>query len=153
MTNIQAQMKELFGNSCLAYCYAYLAFKQRNNVSIPDVKYLTRKVLEGWYARYIEDDGYVSKPVPYFNNTCEGNQIKDIQKVDLLKLSDLPEGMWVVEFKLQRTDKASHFAIAERKGIVFDPSGRSNTCMYGVPVSYRKLVPCSSVKENENESR
>lgn len=147
MENIQAMMKELFGNSCTAYCYAYVAFKQRNTVSIPDVKYLTRKVLEGWYAGYIDDDGYASKPVPYFNDICGGNRIYDIQKVDLFKLSDLPEGLWVVEFKLQRTDKKSHFAVAERKGIVFDPSGRSNTCAYGVPVSYRKLLPCPSGKE------
>lgn len=144
MINIQATMKELFGNSCLAYCYAYLAFKQHHGELIPTIKYLTRKVLEGWYAEYIEDDGYVSKPVQYFNIICEGNRIYDIQKFDLFKLSDLPEGLWIVEFKLKRTDKESHFAIAERKGIVFDPSGRSNTCAYGVPVSYRKLLPCSS---------
>lgn len=148
MENIQAMMKELFGNSCQAYCYAYIAFKQRNNVSDPDIKYLTRKVLSGWNAGYIDDDGYVSKPVLYFNHVCEGNQIRDIRKVPLTNLGELPEtGMFSVEFKLTRDAKASHFAVCVRSKIIFDPSGESNTCKYGVPVSYRKFVPCSSDKE------
>lgn len=52
MINIQAQMKELFGNSCLAYCYA--AYSTSN---FKDIKELTRCVLKGWYAGWIDDDG------------------------------------------------------------------------------------------------
>lgn len=135
MVNIQAQMKELFGNSCLAYCYAYKAHPTAG------IKILTNSVLRGWFEGYIEDDGYVAKPVLYYNNlTPVEGRIKDVVKMPLEKLSDLPEGTWIVEFKLQRTDRNSHFAVCTSKEIVFDPSGDSNTCRYGVPVSYRSLV-------------
>lgn len=146
MENIQAKMKELFGNSCLAYCYAYISHKHKL-VGEPTPQVLTREVLYGWYGGYIDDDGFVSKPVEYWNGmqSSKFNHIKDIVKVDINNLNDLPAaGMFSVEFKLQRTDKKSHFAVCKRGEIVFDPSGDSNTCKYGVPVSYRELVPCSS---------
>lgn len=138
--NIQAMMKELFGNSCQAYCYAFIAHPTRG------IHQLTNCVLKGWNEGYIDDDGYVSKPVQYYNSlTADNICIRDVTKVDINNLNELPEkGMFSVEFKLQRTDKKSHFAVCKRGEIVFDPSGDSNTCKYGVPVSYRKLVPCSS---------
>lgn len=137
MINIQARMKELFGSSCLAYCYAYIADPTAS------IKTLTNRVLKGWNEGYIDDDGYVSHPIEYWNDMQHlwPNRIKNIVKVDINNLDELPEtGMFSVEFKLERTDKKSHFAVCERGEIVFDPSGDSNTCKYGVPVSYRKLV-------------
>ena len=134
MINIQAQMKELFGNSCLAYCYASLAQRNRS-----DIKALTKCVLEGWYADYIEDDGYVAYPVQYFNS-MSSELIKDVVKVPLNSIDELPEGYYIVEFKKSASDKASHFVIAGYGKVVFDPSGDSNTVKYGVPVSYRRLV-------------
>lgn len=134
MIDIQSQMKELFGNSCCAYCYASLASRNRS-----DIKALTRYVLEGWYNRYIDDDGFVSKPVLYWNS-ISSHSIKDIVIVSIKDLSELPEGYWVVEYKLTPESKASHFVIASRKGVVFDPAGDSNTVRYGAPVSYRKLI-------------
>ena len=139
MENIQAMMKELFGNSCQAYCYAYIANPTDS------VKVLTNRVLKGWNEGYINDDGYVSKPVQYYNGITTKGKIRDVAKVDINNLDELPAlGIFSVEFKLERTDKKSHFAVCKRGEIVFDPSGDSNTCKYGVPVSYRKLVPCSS---------
>lgn len=139
MINIQAMMKELFGNSCQAYCYAYIAQPTTS------VRILTNRVLRGWNEGYIDDDGFVSKPVQYYNSTTTRGKISDVVKVPINNLNELPEeGMFSVEFKLQRTDKKSHFAVCVRGKIIFDPSGDSNTCKYGVPVSYRKLVPCSS---------
>lgn len=135
MINIQAQMKELFGNSCLAYCYAALA---THNMS--DIKALTRRVLDGWYCDNIEDNGYVAKPVQYFNS-MSAVLIKDVVKVPITSLSELPaEGYWIVEFKKTPTDEDSHFGIATRFKVIFDPSGESNTVKNGVPVSYRKLI-------------
>lgn len=134
MINIQAQMKELFGNSCLAYCYALLAQRNRS-----DIKALTKCVLEGWYADYIEDDGYVAYPVQYFNS-MSSELIKDVVKVPLNSIDELPEGYYIVEFKMSASDKASHFVIAGYGKVVFDPSGDSNTVKYGVPVSYRRLI-------------
>jgi hypothetical protein len=144
MENIQAKMKELFGGSCQPYCYAYIANPTDS------IKVLTNRVLKGWNEGYIDDDGYVSKPVQYYNSLLPADNIdiKDVVKVPINNLNELPEkGMFSVEFKLQRTDKKSHFAVCVRGKIIFDPSGESNTCKYGVPVSYRKLVPCSSGKE------
>lgn len=146
MTNIQAMMRELFGNSCLAYCYAYISHKCKL-VGEPTPQLLTQEVLQGWYNKSIDDDGYVSYPVRYWNEmqTSKFDYIKDIVKVDINSLNDLPAaGMYSVEFKLERADKKSHFAVCVRGKIIFDPSGDSNTCKYGVPVSYRKFVPCSS---------
>ena len=140
MVNIQAMMKELFGGSCQPYCYAYIAHPSN------DVRQLTNCVLKGWNDRNVDDDGYVSKPVQYYNSLIPvGGNIKDVVKVNISNLNELPEnGMFSVEFKLERTDKKSHFAVCVKGKIIFDPSGESNTCKYGVPVSYRKLVPCSS---------
>ena len=143
MENIQAMMKELFGNSCLAYCYAYIANPTDS------VKVLTNRVLKGWNEGCIDDDGFVSKPIQYYNGITTRGRIKDVVKVAINNLNELPDaGMHSVEFKLQRTDKKSHFAVCKRGEIVFDPSGDSNTCKYGVPVSYRKFVPCSSVSDD-----
>lgn len=135
MVNIQAQMKELFGNSCLAYCYA--AYGTSN---FTDIKELTRRVLNGWYAGWIDDDGYVSKPVPYLNSMIH-EVVKDIREHYISSLDKLPEGLWVVEYKLKPTDKASHFVIAGKDvGVVFDPSGESNTVKNGAPFSYREVI-------------
>lgn len=149
MVNIQAMMKELFGNSCCAYCYAYISRKHKCPLE-PTPKVLTSEVLHGWYGGYIDNDGYVSKPIEYWNGmqSSKLDWIKDIIKININNLDELPEtGMFNVEFKLERTDKKSHFAVCKRGEIVFDPSGDSNTCKYGVPVSYRKLVPYSAGKE------
>ena len=135
MINIQARMKELFGNSCLAYCYASLA--QHNS---SDIKALTRCVLEGWYAGYITDNGYVARPIQYFNSMSIV-LIKGVVKVPIKALNELPtEGSWIVEFKKTPTAEDSHFVIATRSQVIFDPSGDSNTVRIGAPVSYRKLV-------------
>jgi hypothetical protein len=136
MENIQAKMKELFGGSCQPYCYAYIANPTDS------IKVLTNRVLKGWNEGYIDDDGYVSKPVQYYNGMTNGRKIRDVRIVAINNLDELPEGqMFSVEFKLQRTDKKSHFAVCIKGKIIFDPSGESNTCKYGVPVSYRKFEP------------
>lgn len=134
MINIQEMMKELFGNSCSAYCYASLA------TGSTDIKLLTRCVLEGWYNEYIDDDGLVSKPVQYFNSMAPNLRIRDVVKVPIRKLSELPEGLWIVEYKVRPEFKESHFVVASRSGVVLDPAGDSNTVRYGAPVSYRKLI-------------
>ena len=141
MINIQEMMKELFGNSCNAYCYAYISHKHKL-VNEPSPQLLTSEVLKGWYNGYIKDDGYVSKPVQYFNSmqSSEFDWIRDVVKVSIHKLSELPEGLWIVEYKVCPEFKASHFVVASRSGVVFDPAGDSNTVRYGAPVSYRKLI-------------
>lgn len=133
-TNIQAQMKELFGNSCLAYVYA--AFLTGST----DAKELTFIVLNGWRNGWVDDDGFVSKPVQYLNS-FSSKKVKDIRKHNISSLKELPGiGDWPVEYKLTPDSKASHFVLATSKFIIFDPSGVSNTVKNGVPVSYREIV-------------
>lgn len=133
MENIQAQMKELFGNSCYAYCLAYLFLK------IDDIKTLTRLVMEGWWSNFIDNDGFVSKPLEYVR-MLNGHRYKDIKKVAITSLTELPEGYFIVEYKKTPTAKESHFVIANRDGVVWDPSGNSITVQNGAPFSYREFV-------------
>ena len=135
MENIQDQMKELFGGSCYAYCIAWLFNGDRT------IKDLTSTVLKGWYSGYIDADGFVSLPLQYINETCHTVPgIQDVVKVSLSNLADLPEGNWIVEYKKTPDAKASHFVIANKKGIVFDPSGDSVTVKVGKPFTYRKYI-------------
>jgi len=130
MENIQEKMKELFGNSCYAYCLEYLFGSNRT------LKELTNAVLQDWIAGYIDDDGYVSKPLSVVE-TYVGKQYRDIQKPLIDKLDDLPEGLWIVEY---RWGTKQHFVVANRSGIVFDPSGDSNTVKNGKPFTYRLFI-------------
>ena len=140
MVNIQAQMKELFGNSCLGYCYGYIAHKHILEME-PSTKLLTMTFLDGWVNNWIDDDGTVSKPVQYYNSINKASQIRDIRKVPIGNLNELPKnGMFAVEFKVNREAKASHFVVCIKGKIIFDPSGDSITCKYGVPVSYREFI-------------
>lgn len=124
MINIQSQMKELFGNSCYAYCLSYMS-------GFRDLKTLTQFVLEHWMKGNIDNDGYVSQPQKIMN--C-----KDVKKVPIEYLHDLPEGNWIVEYSY---NNGSHFVVANKDGtIVFDPSGNSNSVKYGRPISYRKFI-------------
>ena len=53
MENIQSTMKELFGNSCLAYCYAYIAHPSSSAYQLTDC------VLKGWSDHNSDGDGVV----------------------------------------------------------------------------------------------
>ena len=134
--NIQALMKELFGNSCCGYCYAYLGEVKRNIT--PDIHTLTNDFLNGWNKGWIDDDGFVAKPIQYLKSV--GITAKDITKPTITKLSELPEGLWTVEYRKTPDSKDKHFVVADRKHIVFDPSGESVTCKVGKPVSYRAFI-------------
>lgn len=130
MNNLQNKMKELFGGSCLGYCYAYIACDDK------DDKSLTTAFLHGWVLGFIDDDGYVSNPIKYLK--LLGHQVRDIKKVEIEYLNDLPnEGLYAVEY---RYNNGTHFVVASKGKVVFDPSGDSNSVKYGKVVSYRKLV-------------
>jgi len=139
MTNVQSQMKELFGNSCYAYCLTKLFLKTDN------IKTLTRYVLEGWWMDFIDYDGYVSKPLKFIRLLC-GKQYRDIKIVKINNLNELPEanysneGYFIVEYKKTPTSEESHFVIANKEGVIWDPSGSSITVQVGQPVSYREFI-------------
>lgn len=115
--NIQAQMKELFGNSCYAYCIAALFRKTA------DIKVLTKYVLEGWYNGYIDDDGYVSKPLQFIKLVC-GETYKDVKHVPYMPSSEEQIVCW-------ECYGGTHFVIMKNNQVVFDPSGDSNSVKYG----------------------
>lgn len=134
MENIQEQMKQLFGGSCYAYC---LAYKFTGDY---DIKELTTYLLEGWKKGYIDDTGYVVKPVLYVNNILllpESAKIKDVKKVDFKK-SLLTEEINIVMYEY---NGGTHFICMNKDGdVIFDPSGSSNSVKYGVPISIRKYI-------------
>lgn len=128
MENIQKKMQELFGNSCYAYCIAYMQCKSS------DIKDLTKAVLEGWYKGYISDDGYVSKP-HLFANMCMGKECfySDVRKPDYK-----PEPFdQIVCFEY---NGGTHFVVMRSGKVVFDPSGNSNSVKYGKPTTVREFI-------------
>ena len=130
--NIQAQMKELFGNSCYAYCLAFIYGDKK------DVKALTEYVLNGWYKDFIQEDGFVAKPIDYVKQINKTLSFRDVKKVPITSLSDIPSGEVVaVEFKHLG---GSHFVVCTKNKVLFDPSEPSNAVKNGKPVSYRKYV-------------
>lgn len=123
--DIQSSMKELFGGSCYAYCIAWLSGNS-------DIAYLTFEVLNAWNNGWIEDDGFVSKPVEYYNHVTH-LAVKDVVKEDYK-----PENFFqIVEW---RNGKISHFVVMRNDKVVFDPAGFSNTVNRGKPVSIRKFI-------------
>lgn len=129
--NIQNQMKELFGNSCYAYCLAYIFGKDK------DIKALTARVLDGWYFDYIQEDGFVKKPVDYVKMIDNSLKFRDVKKVPISSLSDIPDGMIVpVEYKYL---SGSHFVVCQKGKVLFDPSEPSNSVRNGKPISYRQF--------------
>lgn len=130
MVNIQAQMNELFSNSCYCYCLC------RKFLGTNNIKTLTKYVLEAWYMGYVNIDGYVSKPLDFIRLLC-GKQYRDVKHVPISSLSELPEGEWIVEYVYNGN---SHFVLANKDGIIFDPAGNSNTVRNGKPYTYREYV-------------
>ena len=103
-----------------------------------NVRSVINCLLDGWLEGYIEDDGYVAKPVKYLNMiNPRGSRVRDITKVFIDSLNMLPDGNWVVEYA---EGAKTHFVVANRRGIVFDPSYPSLTCAKGKVFSYRKLL-------------
>ena len=129
--DIQSQMKELFGHSCCAYCYIYLRLKTDN------AKRLTSELFNAWELGYVRDDGFVSKPVQLLYSL--GITVRDIQIVPIDSIKDMKKAT-IVEYKLSKDAKASHFVVVENGKVVFDPAGDSNTVKNGIPVSYRQFI-------------
>jgi hypothetical protein len=98
---------------------------------------MTQNLLEGYRRGYIEADGYVSKPHK-FASMCMGipGYFKDVKKV----YKDLDKGVKIIEYKLSKDAKASHFVVCENGKVVFDPAGDSETVKYGIPVSSRIFI-------------
>lgn len=135
MENIQVKMQELFAHSCYAYCISYMSGKR-------DIKDLTTDVLEGWKANDFDNDGYVRFPLKYIERIA-GIKYKDVKKVPISKISDIPSEPTIVEMQ-QPNGKDSHFVVCHFDGkkviLDFDPSGISNSWTRQKFISYRKFT-------------
>ena len=130
--NIQKSMSELFGSACYAYCITWMYSSPEGRASI---KYLTSKVVEGWVKGFIDDDGFVRYPVKFANAVVGITALKDVEKIKIDSLSQLPEkGYYAVEYDY---GVSKHFVVCDRNGIVFDPWPESKCVTYGKPTSYR----------------
>lgn len=122
--NIQKQSIDLFSGACYAFCIAYLKHKTT------DYKILLKEVVDAYVKGYITSKGFVAKPQFYFGS-------KDVEKVTITSLIQLPEGEFICEFTYN--DK-SHFVVCNNKGLVFDPWEGSETFRKGKLVGYRKFI-------------
>lgn len=130
--NLQETMKDLFGHSCLGYCYAFMFGNTM------DYKVLTGYFLDGWFNGFIDDDGYISKPVEYIRMIGE-TKVKDIRKVKISSLEELPNmERYVVEYA--NPNGGSHFVVVNNKVVEFDPSYPSLSVKNGKIISYREIV-------------
>lgn len=130
--NVQKKMTDLFGGACYAYSIAYIFSDEK----VRNVKNLTSLVVTGWVAGYIEDDGYVAKPVQYANMILGTDAVRDVEKVKITSLNDLPEkGLYAVEYDY---GTSKHFVVCQKGKIVFDSWPESSCVKYGKPTSYRR---------------
>lgn len=134
--NIQREMSTLFGNACYAFTIAWI-------YSEPEIRdniiYLTYDVIQGLTNDFIEMDGFVKAPHKYANMCIGEKKFKDVEKVKISSLDDLPvNGTFAVEFNY---GTKKHFVACEKGKVVFDPWENSETVKYGKPTSYRKFIP------------
>lgn len=140
--NYQEQLERFWHNACYALCLAWINTEPEVR---DDLYYLVMDVIAGWHNGYIEDDCYVAKPHKYAS-MCLGkeNYYKDVEKVPLKNLEDLPEtGEWAVEWKCP--SGGSHFTVENRQSILtdeplFDPSYLSKSRKNKEAVSYRRFI-------------
>ena len=133
MENLQEKYKKFFSGVCYAFC---LVKKFKPDASDAEI---ARDVLDGWDVGYLEDDGYVCKPVQFITNIieAEGIDVIDVAKVPY-SLENLTEEQNIVMWEY---NNGTHFVIMDKNGdVTFDPSGDSKTVKYGVPVSIRKYI-------------
>ena len=140
--NLQAQLEKFWHNACYAMCISYV---NSDSVIRDDLYYMIIHVVQGWNNGFIEDDEYVAKPHKYAT-MCRGEEkyYKDVEKVQLNNLEDLPEeGEWIVEWKCPTG--GSHFTVETRQTILtdeplFDPSYLSNSRKNKQAISYRRFI-------------
>lgn len=133
MEDLQTKYKKFFGGVCYSFCLVKKFKPQASDAEI------ARDVLDGWDVGYIDDDGYVSKPVQFINYIIEpeGIEVRDVAKVDY-SLENLTEEQNIVMWEY---NEGTHFVIMDKEGdVIFDPSGDSKTVKYGIPVSIRKFI-------------
>lgn len=133
MENLQEKYKKFFGGVCYSFC---LVKKFKPRASDAEI---ARDVLDGWDVGYLEDDGYVCKPVQFINYIIEpeGIDIRDVTKIDFKK-EELTEDANIVMYSY---NGGTHFVIMDKNGdVTFDPSGNSNSVKYGIPVSIRRYI-------------
>ena len=139
MLNIQEMMNNFWSHSCYAWCLTKYFSAMKDEITKEDLQGMCGHILYGWRQGFIEDDCYVAKPIEYIK-LLTNQAPRDIYKISITSLAELPEGTWIVEYKKKPTDKASHFVIANKEKVLFDPSGDSQTVKVGKPFSYRKFI-------------
>lgn len=133
MENLQEKYKKFFSGICYAFC---LVKKFRPSVSNAE---MAKTALDGWDAGFIDDDGYVSKPIQFINE-CIFHGVRTISSVEKVDFSihALEDKENIVMFQY---NNGTHFVIMNQAGdIIFDPSGNSNSVKFGIPASIRKYI-------------
>lgn len=134
MRDIQSEMKEFWGHSCYAWCLAKLFLGTDN------IYNMMGHILFAWESGYIDNDGFVSKPLKFIGTMSK--EPRDIQKVKINKIEDIPNEPTIVEMSCPIG--GSHFVICHYDGkkviLDFDPSGNSNSWKAQKFISWRKYL-------------
>lgn len=129
MRNIQEEMKELWGNSCYAWCLVWL-YSDKSEITN-----MMSKIIQGIEKKYIDYPScWVRKPVDFVNMLLGFNRFKDVEKV----YSEPPKNASVIVEWIN--GKQSHFVIMQDGKVVFDPSGNSKTVQNGKILSWRRFI-------------
>lgn len=130
--NYQKYVENLFKNACYAACLSFY-FREIGFNWIE----ITKDILHGVEMGYLTEDCYVKAPTLYIRAIC-GTKYKDVEKINIKSLDELPDGNWIVEMK---SKTGSHFLITNNKSeLIFDPSGKSESWKMNQPISYRKYI-------------
>lgn len=126
--NIQEEMKELWGNSCYAWCLVWLYSGDT------ELTNMMKNIIKGIEKKYIDyPDCYVRHPARFVNMLMGFNRFKDVEKV----YSEPPKNASVIVEWVN--GEQSHFVVMQDGKVVFDPSGDSKTVRNGKISSWRRF--------------
>jgi hypothetical protein len=126
--NIQEEMKELWGNSCYAWCLVWL---YSENTELTN---MMKDIIKGIEKKYIDyPDCYVREPAKFVNMLLGFPRFRDVEKV----YSEPPKSVTtIVEWV---NGEQSHFVVMQEGKVIFDPSGDSKTVRNGKISSWRRF--------------
>lgn len=128
MRNIQEEMKELWGNSCYAWCLVWLFYEKS------EITNMMNQITKGIEKKYIDYPScWVREPVKFVNMLLGSSRFRDVEKVYSQPPYNDPT---IVEWI---NGKQSHFVVMQEGKVIFDPSGDSKTVRNGKILSWRKF--------------
>lgn len=129
MRNIQEEMKELWGNSCYAWCLVWLYSEPS------EITNMLNQIVKGIEKKYIDYPScWVREPAKFVNMLLGYSKFRDVEKVYFDPPFDTPV---IVEWV---NGHQSHFVVMKEGKVIFDPCGNSKTVRNGKISSWRRFI-------------